>query len=172
MVTAAIVLAAAVFAAAAWMGSRLAATATQLRDDARRARVVRLLALFAPASATATEDVQTLLAWQPLAACARAMCAEEFADLDRARGATFPFSDKQIEAAHAKWSTDWLAWELAHDIEYKLKAALLQEELGDSKASTLGRARLDAVEREKLAGYQRRYEEYTRVSKALQALLT
>jgi hypothetical protein len=32
------------------------------------------------------------------------------------------------------------------------------------------RARLDAVEREKLETYQRRYEEYVRVAKALQAL--
>jgi hypothetical protein len=172
MVTAAIVLAAAVLVGAAWIGSRLAATAAQLRDDARRARAVKLFALFAPVSAAATEDVRTLLAWQPLAACARAMCGEEFAELDRARGTTFPFGAEQIETAHARWSADWLAWELAHDSEYKLKAALLQEELGDSTGSTLGRARLDAVEREKLAGYQRRYEEYTRVSRALQTLLT
>jgi hypothetical protein len=34
----------------------------------------------------------------------------------------------------------------------------------------LARARLDAVEREKLELYQRRYEEYVRVSKALQSL--
>jgi hypothetical protein len=32
------------------------------------------------------------------------------------------------------------------------------------------RAKLDAVEREKLDSYQRRYEEYVRIAKALQAL--
>ena len=121
-------------------------------------------------SSADANDARTLLAWQPLAACARTLCAEEFAEIDRAQGSTFPFGAEQIDAAHAKWSADWLAWELAHDVEYKLKAALLQEELGDAKDSALGRTRLDAVEREKLATYQRRYEEYTRVSRALQSL--
>jgi hypothetical protein len=32
------------------------------------------------------------------------------------------------------------------------------------------RAKVDAIEREKLDAYQRRYEEYVRVAKALQAL--
>ena len=38
--------------------------------------------------------------------------------------------------------------------------------------ATVGRARAEALEREKLALYQRRYEEYTRVAKALQTLAT
>jgi hypothetical protein len=37
--------------------------------------------------------------------------------------------------------------------------------------SDLGRATLEAVEREKLELYQRRYEEYVRVGKALHALI-
>jgi hypothetical protein len=52
-----------------------------------------------------------------------------------------------------------------------LKAAAIEEELGERTASPYGRARLDAVERDKLERYQRRYEEYTRTSRGLQALI-
>jgi hypothetical protein len=48
---------------------------------------------------------------------------------------------------------------------------MIEHELGERISSPLGRARLDAVEREKLERYQRRYEEYTRTSKGLQALI-
>ena len=48
-----------------------------------------------------------------------------------------------------------------------LKSASIEEELGPRINSPYGRTRLEAVEREKLERYQRRYEEYTRVSKAL-----
>jgi hypothetical protein len=61
-------------------------------------------------------------------------------------------------------------WEASHDTEYKLKAATAEEELRASPGSPVLRARLDSVEREKLERYQRRYEEYTRVSKALKNL--
>ena len=111
-----------------------------------------------------------LLVWQPLATTARKLCPADFDALDRASGGRFPFSAEQIEAAHARWSADWLAWERTHDTEYKLKAATVEAELASSGRSALGRARLDAVEREKLDTYQRRYEEYARVSKALRAL--
>ena len=72
--------------------------------------------------------------------------------------------------AHARWSADWLAWERTHDADYKLKAAQVEADISARGDSTLGRARLDAVEREKLDKYQRRYEEYARVSKALRVL--
>jgi hypothetical protein len=94
----------------------------------------------------------------------------------------------QLQAAHARWSTDWLAWERLHDGEYKLKA-VMAENPGDANAGSVRfqpdrdadgvhlqpdprviRARVEAVEREKLDIYQRRYEEYVRVSKALQTL--
>jgi hypothetical protein len=39
-------------------------------------------------------------------------------------------------------------------------------------AAGIGRARLDAIEREKLDLYQRRYAEYVRTAKALQTLIT
>jgi hypothetical protein len=38
--------------------------------------------------------------------------------------------------------------------------------------STVARARLEAVEQEKLDLYQRRYQDYVRVAKALQALIS
>src|SRR4051812_18211255 len=85
-------------------------------------RIASLLTLFAPAIAAAHRDPRALLVWQPLATASRQLFPEELASLDRAIGATFPFSRNQIEAAHSQWTADWLAWELAHDTEYKLKA--------------------------------------------------
>ena len=82
----------------------------------------------------------------------------------------FPFGAEQLEAAHARWSADWLAWERTHDADYKLKTAQIEAEISAEGGSALARARLDAVEREKLDKYQRRYEEYARVSKALRML--
>jgi hypothetical protein len=54
-----------------------------------------------------------------------------------------------------------------------LKASSLQEELTRTGevATPLGRARVAALEREKLERYQDRYQEYIRAAKALQALL-
>ena len=95
---------------------------------------------------------------------------DEFAALDRASGGTFPFTHEQIQAAHARWTTEWLAWERSHDAEYKLKAALAEQELGDRLNSPSGRARIDVIERDKLDRYQQRYEEYTRIARGLQAL--
>ena len=60
----------------------------------------------------------------------------------------------------------------ALDAAFKLRAATAEEELGDRQASVFGRTRLEAIQQEKLDQYQRRYEEYTRVSKALRALVT
>ena len=153
-------------AAAAWMVSRALAVS---RAEGSRARVLQLMELFAPGLAAA-DDPRALLSWQPLAAAARKLYAEEFALLDQATGSTFPFSTEQIQAAHARWSAAWLAWEVTHDAEYKLKVAALEEELGAAGSSPLVRARLEAVQREKLDRYQRRYEDYTRVSKALRKL--
>ena len=65
-----------------------------------------------------------------------------------------------------------MSWERAHDAEFKLKAAAAEHDLGASGGSPVMRAKVDAIEREKLDAYQRRYEEYVRVAKALQALTT
>jgi len=165
----AVIVSAAVLAAAAIV-ARGRGAAPADRAAVPSATQLRILATFAPGIAAAAEDPRALLVWQPLASTARAMFPADFAAIDRAAGATFPFSREQIEAAHARWSTEWLSWEHAHDAEYKLKAAAAEEELRASPGSAVLRARLDSVEREKLERYQRRYEEYTRVSKALKNL--
>jgi hypothetical protein len=149
---------------AGWLASRS-------RSGEATPRRLQLLALFAPGLAAAADDPRALLVWQPLASTARALFPDDFAAIERAAGSTFPFSREQIEAAHARWSSEWLAWERAHDAEYKLKAAAAEEELRSSPGSAVLRARLDSVEGEKLERYQRRYEEYTRVSKALKKLV-
>ena len=133
-------------------------------------RGATLLTLFAPALAATQQDPRAFLVWQPLAKAARQLFPEEFATLDRAIGGTFPFTKERIEAAHSQWTADWLAWEYAHDAEYKLKVAVAEHELAAHGGTAVARARLDAVEREKLELYQRRYAEYVRIAKALQAL--
>jgi hypothetical protein len=159
-----------VAAAVIWSGARVAQAAPR-PGSAPGSRTAEMLALFAPGIEAALRDPRALLAWQPLASIARRLFPAEFAAIDAAAGATFPFTSEQIQAAHARWSADWLAWERAHDGEYKLRAAAAHEELGERAASVYGRSRLEAIEREKLERYQQRYEEYTRVSKALQALM-
>lgn len=149
-----------------WGVTRIVDGMRAARDDTRRARTLSIVALFGPAIAAVQNDPKALLVWQPLAATMRRLLPEECASLDAAAGSTFPFSADVISAAHARWTADWLAWEQTHDATYKMKTAVAGQEL----ESPGGRARLDAVEREKLDLYQRRYEEYIRVSKALQKL--
>jgi hypothetical protein len=171
LLLAALVVGAAIMAAALIVAARIAATATRQHADAESARRLGLLALFAPAVAQAAHDPRALVAWQPLADRARALFPGEFAALDRVSGGAFPFTPDAIQAAHARWSADWLAWEVAHDTEFKLKVAAAEEELAACGGLPSARARLEAVEREKLERYQKRYEEYARVSKGLKALL-
>jgi len=95
-----------------------------------------------------------------------------FAAADAAAGGSFPFTPDQIRDAHSQWTAAWLAWEQAHDAEYKRRAAEAEHALSASGGSPLERARLEAVEREKLETYQRRYEEYIRVARKLQALFS
>jgi hypothetical protein len=166
-----ILIAAAIVAAAvAWSGRAVARELVEIRRDRVMTRRLDLLAAFTPAIAAAAGDPRTLLVWHPLARAARQMFQSEFAGIDEAFGRTFPFGRDEVQAAHARWTADWLAWEKSHDAEYKLKAAVIERELHESVATDLHRARLDAVEREKLELYQRRYEEYVRVAKAIQSL--
>ena len=155
---------------AGWLASRSGSGVATPHDAPESIRRLQILALFAPGLAAAAEDPRALLVWQPLASTARALFPDDFAAIERAAGAPFPFSRDQIEAAHARWSSEWLAWERTHDGEYKVKTAAAEEELRATPGSAVLRARLDSVEREKLERYQRRYEEYTRVSKALKNL--
>jgi hypothetical protein len=143
-------------------------------DRASRDATIRhLQALFAPALQTIERDPQQLLTWYPLAQASRRLFPEASAALDAACGRPFPFTQAQVQDAHARCTASWLAWERSHDGEYALKASSLQEELARTGelATPLGRARVAALEREKLERYQDRYHEYIRAAKALQALL-
>jgi hypothetical protein len=142
------------------------------REDAARDRSLAIVQLFAPALDAIQADPRVLMVWQPLARTVRQLYPSESAAVDRASGGAFPFSREMMAAVHARWTADWLTWERTHDADYKLKEAVLQEELAAVGDSPAGRARFDALEREKLALYQRKYEEYTRVAKALQAFAT
>jgi hypothetical protein len=154
-----------------WGAQVVVREARALRAERARERALRILTLFAPAVDAARADPRALLTWQPLAAAARKMFPEEFAALDHASGAPFPFSAEHLQAAHARWTAEWLAWERSHDGDYKLKAAAAEADLQTSGGSPIVRARLDSIEREKLEQYQRRYEEYVRVAKALHGLI-
>lgn len=143
-----------------------------LAEARREATVRHLQALFAPAQQAVQDDPRRLLVWVPAARASRRLFPDVFAVLDDASGGEFPFPARQVAEAHAQWTAEWLAWELAHDGEYALKASTLDEELratGES-ATPLGRARMAALEREKLERYQQRYQEYIRTARALQAL--
>lgn len=143
-------------------------------NRASHARTIsHLQALFAPALQAVDRDPQQLITWYPLAQASRRLFPEAAAALDAALGRTFPFTQAQVQDAHARWTASWLSWERSHDGEYALKASSLQEELTRTGevATPLGRARVAALEREKLERYQDRYQEYIRAAKALQALL-
>jgi hypothetical protein len=159
-----------VAAAIAWTGVVVRREIRGLHEEVGRLHLAQLISLFAPAVAAVARNPCALLVWQPLADAARTMFPNDFAALDRASGAAFPFSGERIQEAHARWTTEWLAWERAHDVEFKLKTAAAEREL-QAGGGAVERARLDSIEREKLDLYQRRYEEYVRVSKALQALI-
>lgn len=145
--------------------------ADQLQRQRREATLQHLLATFAPAAAAAGQDPKQLIVWHPLAQTSRRLFPEAFAALDAAAGGAFPFSKEQLKAAHARCSADWLAWERAHDAEYAVKAAQIQDEIDRAQgpASPLLRTRLAAIEQQKLERYQQRYEEYIKTAKALAA---
>ena len=169
----AILLAALIVAGAVGVAAtQLVAEMKRGREDHRRSRELSLAALFAPGVASSLDDPRALLTWQPLAKTLRARFGNEFSSLDAASGSTFPFSKDLLASAHARWTTDWLAWERSHDAMYKLKALAARQSLTVDAGSDLGRATLEAVEREKLELYQRRYEEYVRVGRALQGLIS
>jgi hypothetical protein len=141
-----------------------------LRRQQREASIQRLLATFAPAAAAVQADPKQLLSWYPLAQTSRKLFPDEFKQLDSVSGGAFPFTKEQIQAAHARWSSDWLAWERSHDAEFSLKTAQIQEEIDRAgQASPLLRTRLAAIEQEKLGRYQQRYEEYIKTAKAIAA---
>ena len=168
LITAAIVIAIAVL----WAGRELRAELRAAREESAQARALAVLQMFAPGVAATSIDPRAMLTWQPLARTARQLLPREFALLDAASGRPFPFNTDEVQAAHAQWTADWLAWERMHDAEYKLKAAVLEQEVTASGGSATSRAKLEAVEREKLDLYQRRYQDYVQVAKKLQALMS
>ena len=116
------------------------------RKEEMRRRMEQLMNLFATGLSAAAEDPRALLVWQPFAVIARKVFPDEFNALDQASGGRFPFTKEYLEAAHARWSTDWLGWERTHDSNYKLKAAEAEEQIAASGAgATLVRARLEAI---------------------------
>ena len=143
-----------------------------LRERRREELLVRLTTVFAPAIAQARTDPRGLVAWAELARVARKLFPEAFHRLDAASEGRFPFSPGLVEAVHAKWTSEWLAWERQHDLEYKQRASAAEAELGRAGETDVPsvRARLAAIEQEKLQTYQERYEEYVRVGKAIAAL--
>ncbi len=145
----------------------------QLKRRRHEAIVQQLLATFAPAAAAVQQDPKQLLVWYPLAQSSRKLFPDAFKLLDEAAGGTFPVTKEQLKAAHARCSSDWLAWERAHDAEYALKLAEVQDQIErvHGQASALLRTRLAAVEQQKLERYQQRYEEYIKTAKALAAFV-
>jgi hypothetical protein len=132
------------------------------RDDATAAA---LLALFASATMEVREDPRRLLDWQPTIDLARRLFGPAMQRLDATAGRPYPFGPAEAREAHSRWTAAWLAWERAHDEECKLKARAAEAAGGADV-----RAAVAAIERDKLERYQRRYEEYVRVGKALAAL--
>lgn len=159
-----------VAAAIVWGCAAVASEVRAARAEARRDRTLEILRTFAAAREAAAADPRSVLTWEPLARAARRLFPDAFGELDTAAGGAFPLTAERIEAAHGQWTADWLAWEHAHDAEYKARAASLEQEVVAMQNADAARARLDLLEREKLEGYQRRYQEYVRVAKALQAL--
>jgi hypothetical protein len=141
----------------------------KIQRRGHEATLQHLLQTFAPAAAAAQQDPKQLLIWYPLSQTSRKLFPRAFEELDAAAGGAFPFTKDQLKAAHAKWTAEWLAWERAHDAEYAVKAAQVQDEIdrASAPASPLLRTRLAAVEQQKLERYQQRYEEYTKTAKVL-----
>ena len=157
----------------------LAGLAVVLAERHRRAcraehgeRIAALL-LTSVAPAVARAEPRELLAWRSAADAARQLFPEAVAVIEAGTGERFPFPRAVVEDAHAHWTADWLAWEQHHDTEYRERAAALEVErhaAAGGDAATAVRAKIGALEDEKLQTYQRRYEEYVRVGNGLIAL--
>jgi hypothetical protein len=140
-----------------------------LRQRRQDAQMLSLLATFGPVVERAQTDPRALLTWQPMALAARQSFPEAFATLDGDATHRFPFGSALLESAHAQWTSEWLAWEGEHDTDYRRREALLEAKGAEPGAEDI-RPALDLLEREKLERYQRQYETYVKVSKALAAL--
>lgn len=144
----------------------------EVQQQRREATLHQMLGTFAPAAAASQHDPKQLVVWYSFAQTSRKLFPDAFKTLDAAAGGAFPFTKEQLKAAHARCTSDWLAWERAHDAEYAVKTAQVQDEIDRAQgpASPLLRTRLAALEQQKLERYQQRYEEYIKTAKALAAL--
>jgi len=142
---------------------------TTLRGRRRDAQFLELLATFGPVVERARSDPRVLLAWYPVAQAARMAFPESFAAIEQDGPGRFPFGPKEVEAAHARWTADWLEWEENQDAEHRQQVEILETENGPSTDAESRRV-LEALEREKLGRYQRRYEDYVRISRSLSEL--
>ena len=147
--------------------------AERARRDRRRLHQERLAAMLLTtlAPAAVRGEPRDLLAWRSAADAARGMFPAAVGAIERHTGEAFPFSRDLIDEAHARWTAEWLAWERRHDVEFKQRTSALESELLDAGDDTpAGRARLAALEDERLQTYQQRYEEYVRIGNGLTAL--
>jgi len=161
-------LALALFIVAVTVAVVCAVVVVALRRHRRDGQLLALVAMFGPVAERARHDPRVLLTWYPTAEGLRQAFPDAFDVLGQGQGG-YPFSPADLEAAHAKWTADWLDWERSHDAEYREKSLVLETSLQqatDEMATALS-ARVSAMEREKLGEYQRRYEEYVKVSRAL-----
>jgi len=153
----------------------VAVAAERIRREHRRQHheqlIVLLLTGIGPAVARAAP--RELLAWKRVSDTVRQLFPKAVASIEEADGKSFPLTRNIIEDAHARWTAEWLAWERGHVAEYTHRTATLEAELetsGDQQSSS-GRARLAALDDEKLQTYQQRYEEYIRIGNGLIALM-
>ena len=146
----------------------------ELRRRRREDLLASLVATFGPAVAKVKVEPREVVAWAGVASTARGLFPEAFKELDAAAGDRFPFSGAVIEEAHARWTTQWLAWEREHDLEYRRRAGQVETELASGSAGDVSslHSQLAAIEQEKLQRYQERYEEYVRVGRAMGELET
>ena len=150
-------------------GISLAIVVREMRALRREQGLANLLSVFGPAVARVQAAPAELVAWASVAKTARAVHPDLFRELDSATGGRFPFSPELVESSHARWTSQWLAWERDHDLEYKRRARSIESELNRASPDNAVdfHAQLAAIEQEKLQRYQERYEEYVRVGKAI-----
>ena len=157
--------------AAAFVFGVFAVVAT-LRARRRDEQLFNVCATFGPPLERAQADPRVLLAWYPASCAMRRQFGDAFAALSADPSKPFPWGPADVEAAHARWTATWLEWERHQDAEYRVRTAGIELQLDQADASAIPELKtsLQRLEQEKLERYQRRYEEYVKVSRALAKL--